>query len=286
MREELERIEIPDELGARERSWRVVEAAFAAREHVPRRVAPATRRRRCAGGGGAVRGGAQPTGHGGARRDPGRRRRRASATRALLASLDRSAARHLRQRRLGRRSRRIAPTARRLPRRELVAVRAVRRRRRRERAVGSGARRRLALVARTTRCRDRRAGRAPRPTRGSRTSTAPGFASSRVTARATGCSSEAASGPIAWRPGSGFVLAHVAAGGRVVLRDVATGRVVGRSERRNGAARSHVVGRRAAAAGRRAGIGSVAGRPRPIRPRGAHARRGAGRSDPGAATSF
>ena len=74
------------------------------------------------------------------------------------------------------------------------------------------------------------AGRAPRPTPGSRTSTAPGFASSRVTAPATACSSQT---PAGRSPGGrvGFVLAHAAAGGRVVIRDVATGHIVGRSDR-------------------------------------------------------
>jgi hypothetical protein len=44
VKRELERIEIPDEHGARERAWRVVDAAFAARdpvERAPRRLVPA-----------------------------------------------------------------------------------------------------------------------------------------------------------------------------------------------------------------------------------------------------
>lgn len=36
-------------------------------------------------------------------------------------------------------------------------------------------------------------------------------------------------GPIAWRPGAGFVLAHTGARGRIVLRDAETGRVIARS---------------------------------------------------------
>ena len=37
MRRELERLEIPSEHGARQRSWAVVQAAFAEREPLPRR---------------------------------------------------------------------------------------------------------------------------------------------------------------------------------------------------------------------------------------------------------
>jgi hypothetical protein len=37
-------------------------------------------------------------------------------------------------------------------------------------------------------------------------------------------------GPVAWQPGSGFVLAHTGARGRVVVRDVESGRILARSE--------------------------------------------------------
>jgi hypothetical protein len=48
-----------------------------------------------------------------------------------------------------------------------------------------------------------------------------------------------ARGPIAWRPGAGFVLAHLGQNGRTVIRDVESGRVPARSAR--GAAPTRLV---------------------------------------------
>ena len=170
------------------------------------------------------RGGAQPARPGRARRDPRGRRRRARAARALLAALARPAPRRVRRRRLGRPARTArsdcsATTGRRAGRRSDASS---------SRRGRTSSRRssRTATFAGRSRAQTfaSRAGQGPRTTRGSRTSTEPGI---RVVAGdGTGdrLVVSAARGPLAWRPGDGFVLAY-ATSRRVQVLDVETGRV-------------------------------------------------------------
>ena len=169
MRRELERIEIPDEHEARERSWAVVRAAFAEREPQPRRRSwkPIGGGR---GGARRRRGPAQPARPRRARRDPRGRRRRAGAAGALLASGAGAAARHRRLGRLGRRAGRLEAAARPLSRGVVVPVRPLRRRVAPERARRADARRERCAGRSPGRTSASRAGAARRRTRGSPTS--------------------------------------------------------------------------------------------------------------------
>ena len=127
MRKELERIEIPDEHEARERSWAVVRVGVRrARADTAATVVEADRCGR--GGARRRRRPPEPARPGRPRRDPRGRRGREGATRALLAAGPRPAARDLGRGRLGRRRGRLEAAARQLPRGVLVAVRALRRR--------------------------------------------------------------------------------------------------------------------------------------------------------------
>ena len=209
-----------------ERRLRCVRRSPAGRASLAQ-VAPRTcgrRRRSCS------RSGAEPAGTGRARRDPRDGWRRASTACALLASVAWTAPRHIGRGPLGRAGERLEAPPRPVPRGKLVAVRPLRRRCTGERARRARAGRRRAVDARPPGSSLRRAGSERRRIHGSRTSTALEFASLPATARAIACSCRARRGPIAWRPGPGFVLAHTTAK-RVRAIDATTGTLLWQSSR-------------------------------------------------------
>ena len=228
MRKELERIEIPGEHEARERSWAVVRSAFAERE--PTAAATVVEAGRCDRAGARRRRGApEPARPRSPRRDPRGRRGRAGAAGALLAAGSGSAARLSRLRAPGSssataRSGCSAAIAKHPGRRSAASSS-------RPGRTSSWRSSRTATSAGRSRGRTcaSRAGAARAPTRGSRTSRTAGSASSPATARATACSiRRPRTGRPRWLSGPGHRLAYARRDGSIRVVDVDTRAVLDR----------------------------------------------------------